>query len=159
MDEGAIAGAEAAADGVQVFSDEDAWDVLEDIPNDSAAALILIEHHWAVPRDAVARAGGVRLNDAFISPLDLIGIGMVSAADAEALHALETRSDSSPGDHDHPMEVTGCSHPAGSLGARRAGSLAAGASPRGERPLPPAVTPAGALDPPPDRGFGPVARP
>src|SRR3954447_17589247 len=53
---GAEAGAEAAADGVSVFSDEEAWDVLEDIPNDSAAALILIEHHWAVPlRDAVAR--------------------------------------------------------------------------------------------------------
>jgi hypothetical protein len=43
-----------------VFDDEDAWDVLEDIPNDSAAALLLIEHHWAVPlRDAIARAGGV----------------------------------------------------------------------------------------------------
>ena len=46
----------------QVFSDEDAWDVLEDIPNDSAAALVLIEHHWAVPlRDAVVRAGGFRI--------------------------------------------------------------------------------------------------
>src|SRR5829696_1542344 len=68
---GAIAGAEAAAGGVQVFSDEDTWDVLEEIPADSAAALILIEHHWAVPlRDAVARAGGVRLGDGFVSPLD-----------------------------------------------------------------------------------------
>ena len=46
---GAEAGAEAAADGVDVFSDEQAWDVLADIPNDSAAALVLIEHHWAVP--------------------------------------------------------------------------------------------------------------
>jgi hypothetical protein len=36
-----------------MFSDDDAWDVIEEIPNDSAAALILIEHHWAVPlRDA-----------------------------------------------------------------------------------------------------------
>nr|BFE74755.1 hypothetical protein GCM10020092_080560 [Actinoplanes digitatis] len=56
---GAAAGAEAAADGVQVFDDADAWDVLEDIPNGSAAALILLEHQWAVPlRDAVLRAGG-----------------------------------------------------------------------------------------------------
>ena len=62
LEKGAEAGAEAAADGVQVFSDEEAWDVLEDIPNDSAAALLLIEHHWAVPlRDAIARAGGFRL--------------------------------------------------------------------------------------------------
>ena len=59
LEAGAEAGAEAAADGVEVFSDEQAWDVLEDIPNDSAAALLLIEHHWAVPlRDAIARAGG-----------------------------------------------------------------------------------------------------
>ena len=74
---GAVAGAEAGADGVEVFSDEDAWDVLEDIPNDSAAALVLIEHHWAVPlRDAVVRAGGFRLADGFISPLDLVEIGL-----------------------------------------------------------------------------------
>ena len=38
MEAGALAGAEAAADGVSVFSDEEAWDVLEEIPNDSAAA-------------------------------------------------------------------------------------------------------------------------
>ena len=93
LEAGAEAGAEAAADGVSVFSDEDAWDVLEEIPNDSAAALLLIEHHWAVPlRDAVARAGGFRIGDGFISPLDLIGIGLVSAAEAAELHALETAS-------------------------------------------------------------------
>ena len=74
-----------------MFSDEDAWDVLEDIPNDSAAALILIEHHWAVPlRDAVMRAGGFRISDGFISPLDLVEIGLISAAEAEELHAHET---------------------------------------------------------------------
>ena len=88
---GAQAGAEAVADGVHVFSDEDAWDVLEDIPNDSAAALLLLEHHWAVPlRDAIARAGGFRLSDGFISPLDLVEIGLVSAEEAEQLHSLET---------------------------------------------------------------------
>ena len=69
---GAEAGAEATAEGVHMFSDEEAWDVLEEIPNDSAAALILLEHHWAVPlRDAVARAGGFRISDGFISPLEL----------------------------------------------------------------------------------------
>ncbi len=88
---GAEAGAEAAADGVQVFTDEQAWDVLEDIPNDTAAALVLLEHHWAVPlRDAIARAGGFRISDGFISPLDLVGIGLMSAAEAEELHAMET---------------------------------------------------------------------
>ena len=91
MEAGAVAGAEAAADGIEVFSDDDAWDVLADIPNDSAAALLLIEHHWAVPlRDAIARAGGMRLSDGFISPLDLVGIGLVSAEEANELHELET---------------------------------------------------------------------
>ena len=92
VEAGAMAGAEAAADGMQVFSDEQAWDVLEDIPNDSAAALILLEHHWAVPlRDAIDRAGGFRISDGFISPFDLVAIGLVSAAEAEQLHALEQR--------------------------------------------------------------------
>jgi uncharacterized membrane protein len=91
---GAIAGAEAAADGVEVFSDEDAWDILEDIPNDSAAALLLLEHHWAVPlRDAIARAGGFRLSDGFISPLDLIGLGLVTAEEAKELHDLEVAAE------------------------------------------------------------------
>jgi uncharacterized membrane protein len=88
---GAESGAEAAADGVQIFSDEDAWDVLEEIPNDSAAALVLIEHHWAVPlRDAVMRAGGFRIADGFISPLDLVEIGLATAEEAEQLHTHET---------------------------------------------------------------------
>ena len=93
MEAGAVAGAEeAAADGgVHVFTEEEGWDILEDIPNGSAAALILLEHHWAVPlRDAIARAGGFRLSDGFISPLDLVELGLVSAEEAAELHALET---------------------------------------------------------------------
>jgi uncharacterized membrane protein len=91
MEAGAVAGAEAAAEGIDVFSEEDAWDVLEDIPNDSAAALLLLEHHWAVPlRDAIARAGGFRISDGFISPLDLVAIGLLSADEAAELHVMET---------------------------------------------------------------------
>jgi uncharacterized membrane protein len=90
LEAGAVAGAVAGADGIEVFSDEDAWDVIEEIPNDSAAALLLIEHHWAVPlRDAVMRAGGFRIADGFISPLDLVAIGLATAEEAEKLHAHE----------------------------------------------------------------------
>jgi uncharacterized membrane protein len=90
-EEGAELGAEAGAEGVGVFSDEQAWDVLEEIPNGSAAALVLLEHHWAVPlRDAIARAGGFRISDGFVSPLDLVEIGLVSGEEAKELHALET---------------------------------------------------------------------
>jgi uncharacterized membrane protein len=91
LEAGAVAGAEAAEDGIEVFSEEGAWDVVGDIPNDSAAALLLLEHHWAVPlRDAIARAGGFRLGDGFISPLDLVEIGLMSAEEAKELHAMET---------------------------------------------------------------------
>jgi hypothetical protein len=41
-------------------------------------------------RDAIARAGGFRLNDRFISPLDLVEIGLLEAEEAKELHAMET---------------------------------------------------------------------
>jgi uncharacterized membrane protein len=86
----ADAGAEAAADGIDLFGGEE-WDVLEDIQPNTAAALILIEHHWAVPlRDAIARAGGFRIADGFISPLDLVTVGLMKAEEAMELHQLET---------------------------------------------------------------------
>ena len=93
MEAGAVLGAQAAANGVEVFGDDDAWDVLADIPDDTAAALILIEHHWAVPlRDAIARAGGFRLADGFISPFDLVAIGLVTAEEAKSLDIFEARA-------------------------------------------------------------------
>ena len=50
-----------------------------------------MEHHWAVPlRNAIARAGGFRLSDGFISPLDLVEIGLLEAEEARDLHAMET---------------------------------------------------------------------
>ena len=97
MAAGAEIGAEAGAEGISVFSDEQAWDVIGDIPNDSAAALLLLEHHWAVPlRDAIARAGGWRVADAFISPLDLVEIGLLTAEDAKEMHELETAGAARP---------------------------------------------------------------
>jgi uncharacterized membrane protein len=89
---GAIAGAEAAESGLSPLGDAEDWDILDDIPNGSAAGLILIEHQWAVPlRDAIARAGGYRISDGFISPLDLVEAGLHSAEEAAELHDLETR--------------------------------------------------------------------
>jgi uncharacterized membrane protein len=86
---GAERGAEAVAERGGVL-DEEAWDVLAEIPPDSAALLVLLEHRWAIPlRDAIARAGGFRLASEFISPLDLVALGLVEAAEAEALAAAE----------------------------------------------------------------------
>jgi uncharacterized membrane protein len=91
VEEVALAGATAAAEeGVGLFSPEDAWDVVEEIPEDSAALLLMIEHHWAVPlRDAVARLGGFRVADGFISPYDLVAIGLLTAEEAKAQAAVE----------------------------------------------------------------------
>lgn len=99
MEAGAAAGEEqAATEGIHPLGkDEEAWDVLAELPNDSACALLLLEHHWAVPlRDAIARAGGFRISDGFISPLDLIEVGLVTGDEARELHALETAG-SAPG--------------------------------------------------------------
>ena len=77
-------------DGVSVDAEKNAWDVLEEIPTDSAAALLLIEHHWAVPlRNAIARAGASGSRDGLISPLDLIEVGLATAEEAAELHALQ----------------------------------------------------------------------
>lgn len=86
MEVGVELGAEAGAEGIDIFSEDDAWDILGELPNDSAAALILLEHRWAIPlRDSIMQAGGFPISDGFISPLDLVAIGLVSAAEAQAL--------------------------------------------------------------------------
>ena len=83
---GAELGAEKTGEGVDVFPEEDALDVIDEIPNNSAAAIILLEHRWAIPlRDAVARANGMPIADSFIHPLDLVAIGLIAAEEAEAL--------------------------------------------------------------------------
>jgi uncharacterized membrane protein len=90
MELGAERGAEAVAERGGVFDEENAWDVLAEIPPDTAGLLVLLEHRWAIPlRDAVARAGGMRLASEFISPLDLVALGLVGAAEAEALASTD----------------------------------------------------------------------
>lgn len=80
--------------GVEVMTEEDdsvdelAWDVVAEIPEGTAAALVLLEHRWAIPlREALEDAGGVRLASEFVSPLDLVEVGLVAAQEAEALAA------------------------------------------------------------------------
>jgi len=98
-EEGFVAGAEigaaqAAEEGINVFDDAVSWDVLEGIPNDSAAVLLLIEHHWAVGfRDAVAGAGGFRVAEGFISPIDLVRVGLLAAEELEAHSSLSQGDD------------------------------------------------------------------
>jgi uncharacterized membrane protein len=85
---GAAAGAEATAEGVDIFHEQDVVDVIDEIPNNSAAALILLEHRWAIPlRDALLRANGRPVMEMFIHPLDLVMVGLL--AEHEAQEQLE----------------------------------------------------------------------
>ena len=79
--EGALAGAAAMEDG-HLIPDEQVWYVADTIPNGSAAAVILIEHLWAIPlRDAIVAAGGIALADEWIHATDLVAIGLAAATE------------------------------------------------------------------------------
>lgn len=72
-------GAANGADG-HLIPDEDAWYVADTIPNGSAAAIILIEHLWAIPlRNAIGEAGGIALADEWIHASDLIAVGIAAS--------------------------------------------------------------------------------
>jgi uncharacterized membrane protein len=89
-DVGAALGAQQVAEQGGVFG-EDARKALTDIPEDSAAALVLIEHLWAIPlRDAIARAGGERVASVPVGPRELVGLGLVIAEEAGALVPAST---------------------------------------------------------------------
>jgi len=81
-EDAAVAGATALADG-HVFDDDDVWYLADAIPNDTAAAIALIEHRWAMPmRDMILNKGGFVLADEWIHPKDLIAIGAHATAAA-----------------------------------------------------------------------------
>ena len=86
--EGAEAGAElgaaaAAKERSEPEGGEGDWDVLDEIPPGTAAAVILLEHRWAIPfRDAVRKANGYPISDGWVHPEDLVAIGILAAEEA-----------------------------------------------------------------------------
>jgi uncharacterized membrane protein len=81
IEAGAELGAERMAGG-HLIPEEEAWYVADAIPNGSAAAIILLEHLWAIPlRDAIVDAGGIALADEWIHASDLIAVGVAAAAE------------------------------------------------------------------------------
>lgn len=86
-------GAEGAAQGAALGAElgpetdvlpEGAWYVDDVLPNDTAAAVALIEHRWAIGlRELIRDAGGFHLADSWVHPLDLVAVGLMSAEDAE----------------------------------------------------------------------------
>lgn len=64
--------------------EEDLVDVLAEIPNDTAVAIALLEHRWAIPlREAIIAAGGFPIIDTWVHPRDLVEVGLLAAAEAE----------------------------------------------------------------------------
>jgi uncharacterized membrane protein len=79
VEEGAALGAAAGADG-HLIPDEETWYVADVIPNGSTAAIILLEHLWAIPlRDTIVDAGGIALADEWIHASDLVEMGLDKA--------------------------------------------------------------------------------
>ena len=85
-DEGAAARAlggatrDEAEGGHVLAGDDGFWSLDEAIANDSAAAIALVEHRWAIGvRDAIRAAGGVPVADAWIHPADLVAAGLIDA--------------------------------------------------------------------------------
>jgi uncharacterized membrane protein len=66
------------------LSEEDLLDVLAEIPPDTAVAIALLEHRWAIPmREAIVRAKGFPILDSWVHPRDLVEVGLLAAAEAE----------------------------------------------------------------------------
>jgi uncharacterized membrane protein len=81
VDAGAEVGMAAMEDG-HLIPDDEVWYVADAIPNGTVAAILLLEHLWAIPlRDAIVGAGGTALADAWIHASDLVAVGAAAAAE------------------------------------------------------------------------------
>ncbi|HEY6593085.1 MAG TPA: hypothetical protein VI011_03090 [Asanoa sp.] len=75
---GAGAGVGGACAGAQA---SETWAISDAIPPGASAAVVLVEHRWAIPlRAAVRRAGGFALEDTWVFPADLAAVGAAGAA-------------------------------------------------------------------------------
>ena len=60
-----------------VFKESDAWYLADALPVGMAAAIVLLEHRWAIPlRNAIRGNDGVALVDRWLHPEDLVAAGM-----------------------------------------------------------------------------------
>jgi len=92
--EGAVAGAELGELKVAVrdygMSSDQLAELADSIPPGTAAAIMVVEHHWATRlRDAMGEAGGELLVQAMISPDLLLTVGAELEARLEAEEAIE----------------------------------------------------------------------
>jgi len=90
-EEGAEVGAELGAEALgsgKGLQESDSWFVDDAIPPNSAAAIALLEHRWAIPlREAIQDAGGFHLADGWVHPLDLVQVGLMLREELEEVPA------------------------------------------------------------------------
>ena len=79
---------EEPGDEVPPRDDESVWYLTDAIPPGRCAAIVLIEHRWAIPlRDGIVAAGGFALADEWIHPADLVAAGVAAARESGAFDA------------------------------------------------------------------------
>lgn len=82
--EGAELGTEVVEEGGLGIIEDITEDLVDELPDGSAAMLLIIEHAWAVPlREAVVDAGGVLMANQWIGAQDLIALGAALRGQAE----------------------------------------------------------------------------
>jgi uncharacterized membrane protein len=87
--EGAKAGALAAVQEDYGITDEDIMEITDDIPENTAAAIIIIEHLWAKSlKQAIRDSGGILVSQGMITPELLTVVGEELA---EAVKAAEEK--------------------------------------------------------------------
>jgi uncharacterized protein DUF6325 len=70
------------------LDDESVWYLTDAIPAGRCAAIVLIEHRWAIPlRDGIVAAGGFAFADEWIHPADLVAAGVAAARESGAFGA------------------------------------------------------------------------
>jgi hypothetical protein len=71
-----VGAAAGAGSGLGTDGPTEAWAVSDSIPPGTTAAVLLIEHRWAIPlRSAVVRVHGFALEDTWVRTVDLIETG------------------------------------------------------------------------------------
>ena len=90
---GAEAGAEIAEEGGLGIVEASGEEFIENLPDGSAAILLIIEHAWAVPlREAVVDAGGMLIANQWIGAQDLVALGAALGVAAEMEAETEAES-------------------------------------------------------------------
>ena len=83
--EGAMAGEQIVEEGGLGLVEAIGAEFIEQLPDDSAALLLIIEHRWAVPvREAVVDAGGLLLANRWVGAQDLVLLGAALREEADA---------------------------------------------------------------------------